>query len=261
MGNLTFHRNINEITDPSLVPEKTDTYQPLPNEDFIQLIDKMVDKAGLNIVDRKFKTNKKKTQVFGTFELNDKEGDFSTQVGMINSYDKSRCAALAIGAKVHLCDNLSFSSFKAFRMHRGKNFWKDIREILWKASDRLTEGKENIRERYSQLESVPLGNHDIKWVVGSLLCDNIIGHNQVSKLKRTLVGEEEYEFGTDNWYDLNMHLTEVLKSSHPYHIVDAHMEAENYLVKLCKVKLRNKGLFEKANFLVGPLEGEDLIMN
>lgn len=261
MGRLTWSRNRQEIIDPSLIPRKTESYQPLPNSDFIQMIEGMVGNAGLSITDEKFKTNKKRTQVFGTFLLSDEDDGVSTQVGMINSYDKSRRAAIAIGANVHLCSNLSFSNFKAFRMHRGHNFWDDIRAIMRSAQTRLHKAKESIQRRYSILEQVPLSDNDRDWFVGHLMCENLVGVNQVSKLKKMLVGEEDYVFNTDNWYDLNMHLTEVLKDSHPYHLVDDHMKSEDHLTKMCKVKLENAGEVALANKLKSPLEGEDIFMN
>lgn len=261
MGRLSFHRNINEIIDPDLVPERTESYQPLPNKDFIEMIDDMVEGAGLTIKDRKFKTNKKKTQVFGTFLLNDREGEISTQVGMVNSYDKSRRAAIAIGAHVERCSNLSFSSFKAFRMHRGRNFWDDIRAIMRSAQSRLKTSKETIKRRYNILDQVSLSDNDRDWFVGHLLCENVIGVNQVSKLKKTLTGEEDYVFGTDTWKDLNMHLTQVLKDSHPYHLVDDHMKAEDHLTKMCKVKLKNANEYDMAEKLVSPVEGQDFFLN
>lgn len=271
MGNLTFHRNIDEITDPSLIPEETRSYRPLPNEQFINMVEKMVGDANFSITDRKFKTNKKKSQLFGVFTLNDKGlSGLSTSIGMINSYDKSRSAALAIGANVHRCSNLSFSSFKQFRMHKGKNFWKDIDKILDQARIHLHKAKEPIQKRYDALDELRLTDNDRDWAIGHLLCNDVIGANQVSQMKKTLTGEEDYIFGTETWYDLNMHMTEVLKSSHPYSIVDDHMQAEHHLIGMAKVKvksMRKKGVIQSnvndvLNNLTSPLEGEDdIFMN
>jgi len=267
MARLSWIRNQSKITDPSLIPERTESYQPFPNADFISMIENMVEKAGYSITDRKFKTNKKKSQVFGVFDLDDEEDGLSTQIGMINSYDKSRRAAIAIGANVHRCSNLSFSSFKAFRMHRGKNFWDDIRAIMRSAQGRLRKGKESVQRRYDALDQIRLTDNDRDWFVGHLLCENVIGVNQVSKLKKTLTGEEDYVFGTDTWYDLNMHLTDVLKDSHPYHLVDDHMKAEDHLTKMARVKMKNmsKNGVQQSNAdavienLQSPLEGEEKI--
>lgn len=261
MGRLSWTRNEAEIKDPSLIPQKTESYQPLPNSDFIQMIQSMVNKAGYSVTDKKYKTNKKRTQIFGVFDLDDEEEGLSTQVGMINSYDKSRRAAIAIGANVHICSNLSFSNFKAFRMHRGKNFWDDIRAIMRSAQGRLHKAKESVQRRYNILENIKLSDNDRDWFVGHLLCENVIGVNQVSRLKKQLIGEEDYVFGTENWYDLNMHLTEVLKDSHPYHLVDDHMEAEDHLTKMARVKLKNRDQQHMANQLQSPLEGEDIFLN
>lgn len=259
MGRLEWTQNETEILDKSLIPDKTESYQPLPNSTFIKMISDMVDDAGLQITNKKYKSNKKRTQVFGVFTLSDETDGVSTQIGMINSYDKSRRAAIAIGANVHLCSNLSFSSFKAFRMHRGKNFWDDIRAIMRSAQSRLHKAKESVQRRYNVLDQVLLSDNDRDWFVGHLLCENVIGVNQVSQLKKTLTGQEDYVFGTDTWYDLNMHLTEVLKDSHPYHLVNDHMNAEDHLTKMCKVKLKNAGETTMANKLTSPLEGEDKI--
>lgn len=259
MGRLSWTQNEQSVLDPTLIPEKTESYQPLPNSDFIEMIHNMVNNAGFNVTNKKYKTNKKRTQVFGVFTLDDESNGISTQVGMINSYDKSRRAAIAIGANVHICSNLSFSNFKAFRMHRGRNFWDDIRAIMRSAQSRINKAKESVERRYNTLEQVPLSSNDRDWFVGHLLCENVIGVNQVSQLKKTLTGEEDYVFGTDTWYDLNMHLTEVLKDSHPYHLVDDHMKAEDHLTKMCRVKLENAGKEQMAAQLTSPLEGEEKI--
>lgn len=275
MSDLEFHSNIDEVTDPSLIPEETDSYKPLPNETFIKKIYNMVNRANLQVESQRFKTNRKKTQVFGTFKLNDSDGQFSTQVAMINSYDKSRSAALAIGANVGACSNLSFSSYKAFRMHKGKNFWRDINEIMHEASKRLTDGKKSIQSRYNTLEKVELSGNDQDWVLGHFLRSGVLGVNQVSHLKKTLTGEIDYVFGTDNWFHLNMHVTESLKKSHPYNLVDDHMKAEGRLVKMCQGKLKTqksrldqqgtsgtrREIDEMIEGLTSPLDNEDIFLN
>jgi len=228
---LQFHRNQSRIVDPSLVPAKTESYVPLPNSVFIEKIENMVDRAGFSIVDRRFKSTRDVKVVFGTFALNDNDTGIRTQVGMINSYDKSRKAGIAIGAQVHKCSNLSFSSMKKFRVHTGRNFFRDVNAILQKAQDNLQNESNKVRQRYMGLRQVPLKDSSISYLMGKLFYDGVIKVTQLNLLRKQLKGQKSYVFGRDNLFDFNMHVTEVLEGSHPYHLIENFMDSERIIAR------------------------------
>lgn len=235
----TLESTYGEVTNPTLVPEKTDTYVPLPNAKLISLTKEMVGNAGLDVVDAKYKMNKAGTQFFGALALNDADDGISSQVAMVNSYDKSRAAGIALGARVDACWNLSFSHFKRMKRHFGKEetFMEDLNDILAAARERIRKEADIVRQRYSTLKNVKLTGKDAAFLSGTLFFRGLLGASQMMDLRRHLTGETDYVFGRKTWFDFDMHLTEILKQTHPYHLVDHHMEAEEFIIEQAKQRL------------------------
>jgi hypothetical protein len=218
-----------EATDPTLVPEQTETYTPLSNLEVIGEVRKQAGNLGYDITAERYLMNKKRSQFFGTFVLGNQDGGISSQIGICNSYDKTRSAIVALGASVHRCFNLSFSTFKEFRRHTGE-IGDDFEDMVTNAMGLVEEETERIRERYDLLKEVSLNNDNTSYLLGKLLYELQLPVTLVNSTKKSLLAGD-YVFGNDTWFDFHMHVTEALKESHPRNLVEDHIATEEFMVR------------------------------
>jgi len=224
-----------EATDPDLVPEKTETYTPLSNLEVIRQVRNKAGRMGYDISMERYLMNKKRSQFFGTFVLENEEGGISSQIGVCNSYDKTRSAIVALGASVHRCSNLSFSTFKKFRKHTG-DVHGDFEDMVENAFGRVEDETQRIRQRYNLLREVDLNDEDAAYLLGRLLYDLQVPVTLVNATKKSLLNDD-FVFGNDTWFDFHMHLTDALKESHPRNMVEDHISTEEMLVGEAKARM------------------------
>lgn len=99
---------LDEIRDLP-VPESTDTWCPVPHHRMIELVTQTLASTGLAVTEQSFAIAKDGARMFGVITLAGGT-DYATTIGLRNSHDKTFPAALALGSKVFVCDNLAFSS-------------------------------------------------------------------------------------------------------------------------------------------------------
>lgn len=224
-----------EATNPDLVPEKTDTYTPLSNREVIRHVRSQAQTMGYDISMERYLMNRTRTQFFGTFVLENEDGGISSQIGVCNSYDKTRSAIVALGASVHRCSNLSFSTFKKFRKHTG-DVGGDFEGMVERAFGRVEDETRRIRQRYDLLRQVDLNDEDAAYLLGRLLYDLQVPVTLVNATKKSLL-DDDFVFGNDTWFDFHMHLTDALKESHPRNLVEDHITTEEMLVGEAKARM------------------------
>jgi hypothetical protein len=217
-----------EATDPTLVPDQTDTYTPLSNLEVIGEVRKQAGNMGYDITTERYLMNKKRSQFFGTFVLGNEDGGISSQIGICNSYDKTRSAIVAVGASVHRCFNLSFSTFKEFRKHTGE-IGDDFENMVENAMGLVEDETDRIRDRYDLLKQVDLNNDNTSFLLGKLLYDLQLPVTLVNATKKSLL-DDDYVFGDNTWFDFHMHVTQALKESHPRNLVEDHIATEEFMV-------------------------------
>ncbi|HZU35412.1 MAG TPA: DUF932 domain-containing protein [Gemmataceae bacterium] len=101
-------------------PARTATWVPIPHGQLLTGVQACLERAGLSIVSESHGLTRDGLRYFGLLQVanGDNPDDFGLVVGVRNSHDKSFPAALALGASVFVCDNLSFSGeVKLARKH------------------------------------------------------------------------------------------------------------------------------------------------
>ena len=120
------------------VPPATATYVPLSYESFVTRIEKQLAVENIAIKDQKLALVKNGQRLFGLMELQlpeSPERDFGCVLGIRNSYDKSCSIGLCIGARVVVCDNLSFSGSQiTFERKHTANL---LRDLMWVISETM----------------------------------------------------------------------------------------------------------------------------
>lgn len=101
-------------------PERTASWVPIGHSKLLETVQASLERSGLHVVTEAHGLTKEGNRYFGLLEVANGSNpeDFGLVVGVRNSHDKSFPAALALGASVFVCDNLSFSGeVKLARKH------------------------------------------------------------------------------------------------------------------------------------------------
>lgn len=124
MNGLMLHCGANHATREEVMnshtPPRTDTHVPVPHGTLLTHLDRVISNGGMRIKSEAHALSHLDNRYFGLLELewgSDDKGH-SLIVGARNSHDKSFRYELAMGSKVFVCDNLSFTGdVQVARMH------------------------------------------------------------------------------------------------------------------------------------------------
>jgi hypothetical protein len=216
------------------LPEDTPTYKALPNEAIISHVDKTIQDRGYEIVSENYKSNKYLDYTVGNITIATSDEKMSMNLSWTNSYNKTKKFGIATGVKVHHCDNLDFSSFKSLRKHT-KNVWDDFEEMVATAVDDVESSFNQIKIDHEQMVNTPLDHEKIPEILGKMFYEEeIIRSTQLNTLTANL--KEKKLWGTESIFDLHMHTTDALKSTHPKEMVEKHMKAHDFAMKYVNQK-------------------------
>lgn len=114
--------NTKRVTEEMIrnVPEPTftETWHPVSHAKVLDCLEHSVRDAGLGIVTKNYSIRGEGSQMFGTWQLDQKTNGTSWVVGFRNSVDKAFAVGITAGTHVVVCDNLAFSGeFVEFRRH------------------------------------------------------------------------------------------------------------------------------------------------
>ena len=110
-GELIAHRGAQIVTREELKafapPPATETFKPIGHAELVATLTQVMQDRGLHIVREQFAVQNQK--LFGTFDLEwQKMEEYGAAVGFRHANDKSMPIQIAVGARVFVCDNMSF---------------------------------------------------------------------------------------------------------------------------------------------------------
>ena len=122
------------------LPQETDSFKPLAHSRLVELTCEAIERAGLKIIEQEHSIARDGLRYFGGFSLTgaDIQGtDRQIVLGLRNSNDKSFPAAICVGNRMLVCENLCFSSdIKLARRHT-TNIMNDLPRVLADAVGRV----------------------------------------------------------------------------------------------------------------------------
>lgn len=153
----------NHVTAAELLnvatPAETDTFKPLPHHLLVEYTREALVDAGFEIVEEDHVVAKEGLRYFGGFALSHTSlsGDRRQIVcGVRNANDKSFPAAICIGNRMMVCENLCFSSEEKLTRRHTKNIMRDLRGVIVCAISRLIKAWNDMETRISAYENVTL---------------------------------------------------------------------------------------------------------
>ena len=229
MPGLMLHCGSHSITRNNLaalpVPEAMGPRHVVrPFAEDIELVEHQLAEFGIGITDEAFGVAANGLRYFGVLEVAPLEGEwigkdsgYGLTVGLRGSYDQSISRGLAIGAKVFVCDNLSFSGEVAILSKQTTNIGDRLPRLMRDAVARIPELAEHQHRRFEMYRNVELRPRAGDALIVELLRRGVINTTQVERVVREWdqpAHQEHAEQGYSLWRMHNA-VTESLKPSNP----------------------------------------------
>jgi hypothetical protein len=114
-ADLILHRGARPVSRDELLavhtPARTRSWVPIAHSRLLEGVQAALERSALAVVNERHGLTKDGSRYFGLLEVRNGHNadDFGLLVGLRNSHDKSFPAGLVLGARIFVCDNLSFS--------------------------------------------------------------------------------------------------------------------------------------------------------
>lgn len=142
-------------------PEATESHMPIGHHTLVSLTRQAIEGAGLTILEEEHALHRGGLRYFGGFALTGKGiagEDRQVVLGLRNSHDKAFAAAVCIGNRMLVCENLCFASdIKLARRHT-VNILADLPRVLSDAVARVVSHWTDMGVRIERYKSTEISN-------------------------------------------------------------------------------------------------------
>jgi len=192
--NLMMHCGAEAVPYPALmglpIPEKTQTHLPIPHHQFYEMAESRLLDQGYSITNPQHFLNREAAHYFALMQIQHEDEDpdaaHATMAALRNSHDKTFIASLALGAKVFICDNLSFSGDIVVGRKHTPNIWNELPEIFEGAIKKVRVMRKRQDVRFREYREAPLDDYTADHLIMETYRQGIIN------LKRIRVVNEEW---------------------------------------------------------------------
>jgi len=195
-------------------PVATESHMPIPHHLLVKLIREAVANAGLEIVEEEHGLHREGQRYFGAFALTGKtiEGpDRQVVLGARNSHDKAFAAAICIGNRVLICENLCFSAdIKLARRHT-VNILADLPRVIADAVGRCVSHWNDMGLRIERYKQTILTSQEAENLVIRLVDSRALPAREIYNVITEFRSPRHDEFKGDSLWTLYNALTECLK--------------------------------------------------
>lgn len=112
------------------VPEATATHCPIAHAAVADMVKFALQFHGHEIVQEDYGVTPDGARFFGVLSLKSEYGDYCDQVGLRNSHDKKFPIGISFGARVFVCDNLSFNGDRVIKRKHTANAKRELPSIV-----------------------------------------------------------------------------------------------------------------------------------
>jgi Domain of unknown function (DUF932) len=163
------HANSQLVTREQLLtiapPPSTATWRPIAHADLVTAIDRQLLVRGITIQAERFAIQRDGARLFAVLDLSiERSGEFCASLGIRTANDRSLALEIAVGVKVFVCDNLTFSGdLIALRRKHTAKF--DLNADISRAVDRYQAHLLALQQQISRAQDTPLTDVEAKALI------------------------------------------------------------------------------------------------
>jgi hypothetical protein len=217
-ANLILHRGARQVSRDELLtvptPARTQSWVPIPHSRLVDGVQTALESSGLRVVSERHGLTCDGTRYFGLLEIGHSTDDFGLLVGLRNSHDKRFPAGLAVGARMFICDNLSFSSEIVLARKHTVHVERDLPQLIERAVGQLGTHRRNQESRFAAYKGHELADPQAHDLVIQAFDAQVVPVTQVPAVLKEWREPRHAEFrqGKTAWRLFNA-FTEVLKGN------------------------------------------------
>lgn len=217
MNGLMLHTGAHNATLAEIAaaptPAATATWQPIAHAVLVDTVKSQLGAFGLTIVEEAHGLYKGGDRYFGVLGLRNGQNadDFGLTVGLRNSHDKRFPAGFAVGSRVFVCDNLSFSSEIVFGRRHTLNIVADLPGLINRALGRLGDHRDGLNRRIEAYKSTSITDAAAHDVAIRSLDAKVIGPTALPRLIGEWRRPTHDDFAPRTAWSLFNAYTEILK--------------------------------------------------
>lgn len=209
------------------VPDKTETYTPVPHKILIQEVQDKIKQRGLNIISKEYMSGAFGQQMLGKYTIESGDSDLNMQLAFRNSYDKSMAVGFAAGATVFVCANgMLAGEMLVYRKHTG-TVVEELHDYIIDGINMMDDNFNKLKSDSELMKQLPLNKTQQSEILGRLFVEEeIINSTQLNIVKRELDLSKHF-VGKNAWCLYN-NITEALKTSHVTNAMQDHLDLHKF---------------------------------
>lgn len=198
-------------------PASTDTWTPIPHTLLIDSVRASLLSAGLKLGDQSHSLSHEGSRYFGLIEVRGKRQaeDYGWVLGLRNSHDKMFPAGIVAGAKVFVCDNLSFSGEVKLARKHTRHILRDLPQLAGRSIGKLMEHWHRQDERIKAYKAAVLSEVNAHDLVIRAVDMGACSNRKIPEVLREWRKPRHREFVEPTAWSLFNAFTEVLKGNLP----------------------------------------------
>ncbi len=202
-------------------PEPTKSWHPIPHIRLLEQVRGTLEGSGLIVSEEAHALARDGLRYFGLLAVvpavgevrSERGADYGLMVGVRNSHDQSFPAALAVGSRVFVCDNLAFSSEVVLARKHTTYIERDLPSLVSRAVGRLSDLRVDQDRRIEAYKHAELGRKDADHLIMECFRRRIINLQRIDDVWQEYETPRHPEFAQDGytaWRFFNA-VTEALK--------------------------------------------------
>jgi hypothetical protein len=221
MSDLIMARGGEYVTRDQLdlikLPDSTDTFTVVSHFDLANRVLEISNNIirDYALVSETYGIARQGNQLFAVLNFKGEEPDMALSVAYRNSLDKSMAIAVATGASVFCCSNLSISGDIVVMRKHSKHVFDDLEDLIISTLYKSMHRYQEIVADASLLRGKPLSDDDAFRAMGLMFGRDLIGPRQLTVIKDEWLKPSHVEFTDRNLWSYYNAVTESLKSTPP----------------------------------------------
>ena len=166
-------------------PPATESHFPIPHHELVSIARDVLQDRGWPIVSEAHALARGGSNYFGLFEVDRPEFDGGmtrTVVGLRNSHIFQYAAAIALGGRVVVCDNLLFTGEVVLGRRHTRNILRDIYPLVSLAVAKLDQSKVIERERFVAYQAMDVSRKCSDHILMSALRSGVIPPSKMAAI-------------------------------------------------------------------------------
>lgn len=231
------------------VPEATNYYSPVSNQELYNHIGEQLNNAGYTIHNERFITSYKGQVGLAVLDVRDgvdEDLGISRSIAFMNSYNKMRSVKIAAGATVRVCGNgMFFGDMGSFsRRHKGK-VWDDIKRFTDERIEMLDTQLRMARSMKIHTSSMKINYNHLSIFMGDAVLKDLLTPHMVADFKESIQTNENFalkfedgkiESASGSMWQLYNNATEALKRSNASDWVSRHANVTKWFLEECELQ-------------------------